>query len=346
MADWNSPQITTNYTQVLTDFKEQREDLAKMFDRSTSTNIPLDTIRWSSDASRFEKFDGTNWNQLDTLYEMKVADSNKLGGQLPTYYATANHGHGIGDVTGLQTALEGLQPAGEYNPTIGTNADINTSGAEIIDNISVTNGVITSMEKRNLVARDIGALSTNGTAANSTLLNGKAYDYYFKNTGGSNVDPNTTLDPCILTNHGNSPSASYYWHIQTQFYSSVGGNCAQLAIQYNGGNQVYARSKYGSTWTAWVRCDNNGIAGFSGSYNDLTNKPTILNGLTTTVVTQSKTASSLTTLSFDISAPSGYVISGFYIPGVVNYLTGTRVKSSGTFPSGTYTAYVQCIKQS
>ena len=48
------------------------------------------------------------------------------------------------------------QVAGTYNTIIGTDTDINTSGATIIDNIYVTDGVITSMGTRNLTAADLG----------------------------------------------------------------------------------------------------------------------------------------------------------------------------------------------
>jgi len=64
------------------------------------------------------------------------------------------------------------QPAGTYNTIIGTDTDINTSGSTIIDNIYVTDGVITSMGTRTLTAADIGALTTSGKAADSDLLDG------------------------------------------------------------------------------------------------------------------------------------------------------------------------------
>lgn len=62
------------------------------------------------------------------------------------------------------------QPSGTYNTIIGTNTDIDTSGATIIDNIYVTDGVITSMGTRTLTASDIGALSSTGLT--SIVLNG------------------------------------------------------------------------------------------------------------------------------------------------------------------------------
>jgi len=69
---------------------------------------------------------------------------------------TYGHITGLGSAT-ITTALIGAQPAGTYNTIIGTDTDINTSGATIVDNIFVTDGVITSMGTRTLTTSDIGA---------------------------------------------------------------------------------------------------------------------------------------------------------------------------------------------
>ena len=72
--------------------------------------------------------------------------------------------------------------------------------------------------------------------------------------GTNSQDPNSAAYPVIVTNHANSPDSSYYWHITTTYYSTS-GNVAQIAVQYSNSNRVYARSRYGGTWTSWVRCD-------------------------------------------------------------------------------------------
>ena len=45
---------------------------------------------------------------------------------------------------------------GEYNPTIGTDSDITTSGATVIDDITLTDGVITAATTRTLTLADLG----------------------------------------------------------------------------------------------------------------------------------------------------------------------------------------------
>ena len=45
---------------------------------------------------------------------------------------------------------------GEYNPTIGTDTDVDTSGAQVIDTITLTDGVIQAIATRNLTLADLG----------------------------------------------------------------------------------------------------------------------------------------------------------------------------------------------
>ncbi len=74
-----------------------------------------------------------------------------------------------------------------------------------------------------------------------------------QNYGSSGSDPNTTIYPNILSNHANSPSTSYYWHIETRFYTIISStaNRAQTAVQYNSGTNMYVRKCYSNTWSAW-----------------------------------------------------------------------------------------------
>jgi hypothetical protein len=45
---------------------------------------------------------------------------------------------------------------GEYNPIIGTDTDVDTSGAQVIDTITLTDGVIQAIDTRNLTLADLG----------------------------------------------------------------------------------------------------------------------------------------------------------------------------------------------
>ena len=84
-----------------------------------------------------------------------------------TAWRSNNDGSGSGldaDTLDGQHA-SAFQASGTYNTIIGTDSDINTSGSTIIDNIYVTDGVITSMGTRTLTLGDLGYTGeTNATA--------------------------------------------------------------------------------------------------------------------------------------------------------------------------------------
>lgn len=74
-------------------------------------------------------------------------------------------------------------------------------------------------------------------------------------TGSSlSIDPNTTTDHIILTNHANRPASNpAYWYIMTFFYStkSTTGNRAQIAMPYHVLTNMYFRFCYNGEWSEW-----------------------------------------------------------------------------------------------
>jgi len=78
-ANWLNPTTSSNYLTFPGEIKDRDEDLATMFDGSTATNLPTNTIRWSSTNSRFEKWNDTVWGVLDTEYAINVTTFGGLG---------------------------------------------------------------------------------------------------------------------------------------------------------------------------------------------------------------------------------------------------------------------------
>lgn len=75
----------------------------------------------------------------------------------------------------------------------------------------------------------------------------------------SGIDPNTTLDHIILTNHSNRPSsASAYWYIMTLFdgNKTTTANRAQIAFPYSTKASLYHRYYHDGVWGAWRRLMN------------------------------------------------------------------------------------------
>ena len=89
-------------------------------------------------------------------------------------------------------------------------------------------------------------------AIKDAITNVKSWGQNAINAGNTEVDPNTTQDSYILTNHANSPGQNLYWHIQTFFYANRTTNKGQIAITYNGPkSQILTRHLYGEVWTPW-----------------------------------------------------------------------------------------------
>lgn len=139
-----------------------------------------------TDAGRFTETAGSSWitwtdNSSDSTrgYITALAIAPNTGDSAGKVFIYNDQGSGYspgwrevwtstsdGSGSGLDADLldgqhaSAFQPAGTYNTIIGTDSDINTSGSTIIDNIYVTDGVITSMGTRTLTASDLGIAST------------------------------------------------------------------------------------------------------------------------------------------------------------------------------------------
>jgi hypothetical protein len=125
-----------------------------------------------------------------------------------------------GHVTGLASKTlsytdVGAQVAGTYNTVIGTDSDIDTSGSTIIDNIFVTDGVITSMGTRTLTLGDLGytgATNANYITNNNQLTNGAGYTTNVGDitgvTAGSGISGGGTSGTVTISHADTSSQAS------------------------------------------------------------------------------------------------------------------------------------------
>ena len=75
-------------------------------------------------------------------------------------------------------------------------------------------------------------------------------------TGGTQIDPNTTLDELVLTDK-NTPTGTYAY-IMTMFYNSksTSSNRAQISIPYHVNNSMFYRFYYSGSWSAWRKIMN------------------------------------------------------------------------------------------
>lgn len=93
-----------------------------------------------------------------------------------------------------------------------------------------------------------------GSGLDADLLDGKHANSFVNSVSiGSTSDPNTTLEPYILTNHANGPGGGY-WHIQTLFYTTISTTAsrAQFAFTYSQASaRMMIRRWYNGTWNSW-----------------------------------------------------------------------------------------------
>ncbi len=70
---------------------------------------------------------------------------------------------------------------------------------------------------------------------------------------GGHLDPNTTLEPIILTMHENGPQQGKFCYIKTYFYGKISENSnrIQIAYGYDTINQ-FQRIFYDGMWTDWI----------------------------------------------------------------------------------------------
>ena len=107
--------------------------------------------------------------------------------------------------TGNGSTFYNIPITGEFNPTIGTDTDLDTSGAQVIDTISLTDGVIASITTRNLTLSDLGGADNYGGW--NLKLNGS------NTTGGASVGSGEEVEfLSTTTEHGGvtitNPSAN------------------------------------------------------------------------------------------------------------------------------------------
>jgi hypothetical protein len=286
-----------------------------VFGGGASGSMTLATVDDSSD--NILRFSGTG-------AQLQVGTNRVL--------TTADEGSGNGldaDTLDGQHA-SAFQAAGTYNTIIGTDSDINTSGSTIIDNIYVTDGVITSMGTRTLTPGDIGAAYydhfrslgtqafTNGTNPNITtaqliteMENDGAFDSYlsaFKTSWSyaGNYD---------LTDAGNfRETAGTSWLTWTDNSSdSTRGNITALAIAPNTGNsagRVFIYNDQGSSYSP----------GWREVWTNTSLDPIINATVSNDTITFTKANGS----TFNITTSDANTDTNYYLTGL-SYNSGTSV---------------------
>lgn len=139
MADHSKPISTSNYTQVLAELDGRFDDLSLMLDPAftTATNVITNSIRWTSASNKWQKWNGTAWNDLSANYSftaITVNSINKLNITSPATSATLTLANGYSLITtgAFSTTLNSTAATNVTLPTTGTLATL--AGTETLSN--------------------------------------------------------------------------------------------------------------------------------------------------------------------------------------------------------------------
>jgi hypothetical protein len=74
MADHSKPLLTSTYANFVSELDARLDDLATGLDPavSTVTNQPVNTIRWNSVSKKWQKYNGSAWNDLSGTYDITL----------------------------------------------------------------------------------------------------------------------------------------------------------------------------------------------------------------------------------------------------------------------------------
>ena len=185
MADHSKPVLTSAYADFVTELDGRFDDLAVGLDPAvtTATNVPTNTIRFSSAAGKWQKFNGSTWGDLVATYAISISGNAATvtngvvttGSYSDPAWITSIAGSKVaGAITGnaasatvLQTArtINGVSFNGSANISVNLNNNLtfNNAGSGAASGVNFSGSTATTISYNT-----IGAPSTTGTGASGT----------------------------------------------------------------------------------------------------------------------------------------------------------------------------------
>jgi hypothetical protein len=149
MANHNLPTQSSTYTNFVTELDARFDDLCVGLDpaRVTMTNLPVNSVGWSSSGNKWQRWTGSAWADLATTYSISI-------------------GGNAGTATQLQTArtINGVSFNGTANINVPTQTSItfsNTGGAAV-------GTTFNGSTARTISYVTVGAPSTTGIGASGS----------------------------------------------------------------------------------------------------------------------------------------------------------------------------------
>lgn len=215
MADHSRPLTTSTYANFVTELDGRFDDLILGLDPAfvTATNIPTNSIRYSSGATKWQRWNGSSWGDLAASYAINI---------------TGNAG----------TVTNGVVTTGSYSDPAWITS---LAGAKISGNIAGNAGSASVLA----TARNINGVSFNGSANISVNLNNNVT---FNNAGSGSASGVTFNGGSAITiSHNtigaaplNGAGTSGTWNISiTGNAASVSSGVYTVGDQTIGGNKTF-----------------------------------------------------------------------------------------------------------
>ena len=238
MADHSKPVLTSTYANFVTELDGRFDDLAVGLDPAvtTATNVPTNTICWSSAAAKWQKYNGSTWADLASTYAINIsgnAGSVTNGVYTSGAYAdpawitslagskvTGNISGNAASATVLATArtINGVSFNGSANISVNLNNNLtfNNSGSGASSGVNFSGSAATTISYNT-----VGAPSTTGAGASGTW--------------GINISGNaaTATSANSATNATNATSATNAGRISSTNWT-VEQSGTDLVFLYNG----------------------------------------------------------------------------------------------------------------
>ena len=220
MADHSKPTITSTYTSFVSELDARYDDLSVGLDPAvtTATNLPTNSIRWNSATDRWQKYNGSLWNDLSVLFAINISGNSgtvtngiytsvaysnptwltslsgsKITGNISGNSATATKFATARNINGV--AFDGTAAISINNPAVAT---FNSSGTGSTSGITFNGGTATTISYNT-----IGAPSTTGANASGTWgINVSGYAGSLSTTSWRVVE--TATDLKFTDSSGNS----------------------------------------------------------------------------------------------------------------------------------------------
>lgn len=174
MADHSKPTITSTYSNFVTELDTRLDDLAVGLDpvATTATNVPTNSIRWSSGSNKWQKFNGSAWADLSSLFAINI--SGNAGTVTNGVYTSASYA----DPAWL-TSIAGSKVSGAISGNAG-------SATQLANPRNINGVAFNGTAAIDINLNTAATFNNSGTgAASGTTFNGSAARIISYNTVGA-----------------------------------------------------------------------------------------------------------------------------------------------------------------